>query len=91
MKYEINNGRYVGSAEWIEPGRVVLTMDDPRERAFFERYFTSEDCHLGGPVECAEMVYERPNESEEAFQRSVFRLTAYAYRVTDASSDGSSR
>jgi hypothetical protein len=84
MKYEINNGSYVGSAEWLAPGNVALSMDDPEERAFFEHYFNSEDCYLVGPVESAEMTSERPNESEDAFRRSAFRLTAYSYRVRAA-------
>jgi hypothetical protein len=84
VRYEINNGDYVGSAEWVAPGNVALYMDDPRERAFFERYFSSEDSHLVGPVESAEMTLESPDESEEAFRRSAFRLTAYSYRVAPA-------
>jgi hypothetical protein len=82
VRYEINNGSYVGSAEWLKPGTVALTVDDPGEREFFERYFNSEDCHLAGPVESAELTFEAPNESEEAFRRSAFRLTAYSYRVS---------
>lgn len=88
MRYEIKNDGYVGSAEWLGPGNISLNVDDPAERAFFERYFSSEDSYLGGPVESAEMTSERPNESEEAFRRSAFRLTAYAYRVTPSDGEG---
>jgi hypothetical protein len=87
VRYEISNGNYVGSAEWLAPGNVALNMDDPAERSFFERYFNSEDSYLEGPVESAEMTSERPNESEDAFRRSAFRLTAYSYRVTLAGGD----
>jgi hypothetical protein len=82
MRYEIDNGRQVASAEWLGPGNVALNVDDPSERAFFERYFSTEDCFLTGPVESAEMTSECGNESEEAFRRAAFRLTAYDYRVT---------
>jgi hypothetical protein len=88
MRYEIDNGGYVGGAEWLGPGNVAVNVDDPAERAFFERYFSSEDSYLVGPVESAEMASERPNESEEAFRRSTFRLTAYAYRITPSDGEG---
>jgi hypothetical protein len=82
MRYELNNGTYVGSAQWLGPGRVSVDVEDPGEREFFERYFSAEDSFLTGPVESAEMTSERRNESEEAFRRAAFRLAAYAYRVT---------
>jgi hypothetical protein len=88
VRYEINNGGYVGIVEWREPGTVDLHMEDPTEKAFFERYFSSENCYLGGPVESPEMTSEAPNESEEAFRRSTYRLTAYDYRITPAQEEG---
>ena len=81
MKLEIENGRYVGTAEWRGPGDVRVEMEDPEDRAWFERYFSTEDAFLTGPVECAEMSFERRDESEQAFQRAAFRLVAYDFQV----------
>jgi hypothetical protein len=82
VKFEIYNGDFVGTAEWQEPGRVVLDMDDPADRAWFEHYFAEEDSTLSGPVECAEMsMAERRDASEEAFERALYQLAAYSYRV----------
>jgi hypothetical protein len=85
MKVQISNGENLGTAEWMSPGRVEVQVEDPRQREFFEAYFTSEDSFLSGPVESAEMTAERPDESEEAFARAAFRLAAHAYRVKEAS------
>ena len=87
MKFEIENGDYVGTAEWVGPGEVSLEMDDRSHRAWFERYFAQEDAFLTGSVECAEMFSERRDESPEAFQRAANQLAAYAYTVT-AKGDG---
>ena len=90
MKFEIENGDYVGTAEWQSPGNVALEMQDPKQRAWFERYFESEDAFLSGSVECAEMSSERRDESEQAFSRAAYQLAAYAYKVR-AEGDGRRR
>jgi hypothetical protein len=81
MKLEIHNGEFVGTAEWQEPGRVALDMKDPKERRWFESYFAGEEAFLGGPVECPEMLVEKRDESEAAFDRAVEALALYAYSV----------
>ena len=81
MKFEIENGEYVGTAEWHAPGQVALEMKSDSDRAWFERYFHGEDSFLNGPVEAAEMWSERRDESAEAFTRAAFQLVAYAYTV----------
>jgi hypothetical protein len=90
MKFEIHNGRLVGTAEWVAPGEVALDIDDERDRAFFEQFFASEDTFLSGPVESAEMTMERRDSSAEAFQRAAFALAAYSYHVTAMNREGAS-
>ena len=81
MKFEIENGEYVGSAEWQGPGVVTLDMPDDKQRAFFERYFSSETSTMDGAVDAADIVCERRDASEEAFNRSLFELAGHAYKV----------
>jgi hypothetical protein len=81
MKFEIENGNYVGTAEWAAPGRVALDMEDDSQRTWFERFFAAETSGMTGPVDCAEMSYERRDESEAAFQRAAYELAAHAYKV----------
>ncbi|MGH2736023.1 MAG: hypothetical protein ACRDKZ_10610 [Actinomycetota bacterium] len=82
MKFEIYNGDFVGTAEWRGPGHVALEMDDPANRAWFEHFFAAEDSTLIGPVECAEMSSaERRDASQEAFERALYQLAAYSYKV----------
>jgi hypothetical protein len=81
MKFEIENGDYVGTAEWRGPGDVLLDMDDPKQRGWFERYFAQEDASLGGPIGDETMSSERRSESEQAFNRAAFQLAAYSYKV----------
>lgn len=81
MKFEIENGEFVGTAEWQGPGKVALDVQDPKARAFFERYFSEEDAFMAGPVESAEMTHHRRDASERAFEHAAFRLAAYAYKV----------
>jgi hypothetical protein len=83
MRLQIRNGRFVGTAEWRAPGKVYLEVDDPGQRAFFARFFSGEDAFLTGPVECAEMAYERRDSSPEAFRRAAFQLAAYDYEATE--------
>jgi hypothetical protein len=88
MKFEIYNGDNVGTAEWVAPGVVDLEMNDAGDRAFFERFFASEDTFLSGPVESAEMTMERRDASEQAFQRAAFALAAYSYHVRALDREG---
>ena len=81
MKFEIENGDYVGTAEWQAPGQVALDMPDEGQRSWFERFFEGETSALAGPVDCAEMTYERRSDSEQAFQRAAMELAAHAYKV----------
>lgn len=81
MQFEIDNGDFVGTAEWQGPGRVAIEMADPAKEAWFTRYFTSEESVMSGPVDCAEMSSERRDASKEAFQRAAFQLAGYAYTV----------
>jgi hypothetical protein len=90
MKFEIHNGEFVGTAEWVGPGEVALDMHDDRDRKFFERFFASEDTFLSGPVESAEMTMERRDSSAQAFQRAAFALAAYSYHVTAMDREGAS-
>lgn len=84
MRLEIYNGEHVGTAEWLEPGRVELDVPDAHQRTWFERYFEGEDAFLTGLVGSEEMALERRDSSPEAFARAAFHLAAYSYRVRDA-------
>ena len=81
MKLEIHNGDFVGTAEWQEPGRVALEMDDPKERRWFESYFEGEEAFLSGAIDSPEMHVETRNSSEAAFDRAATALARYAYTV----------
>lgn len=81
MKFEIENGDYVGTAEWKAPGQVALDMRDDTQRTWFERFFTGETSHMAGPVDSPEMSCERRDSSEEAFQRASYELAARAFKV----------
>jgi hypothetical protein len=82
MKFEFENGKFLGSATWEGPGNVVVEMDDPADKAWFEEYFSKEDSFMGGSVECdSEMCLERRDESEAAFTRAAQMLAAYSYKV----------
>jgi hypothetical protein len=82
MKLEIHNGEFVGTAEWREPGRVELDVEDPDQRTWFEKYFEGEEAYLGGSVGDPEMQVERRDSSQAAFDRAADALTRYAYTVT---------
>lgn len=81
MKFHIENGGYIGTAEWQAPGQVALEMDDEGHRAWFARYFSAEDSFMAGPVESAAMAMHRRDDSPRAFEHSAFRLAAYSYKV----------
>ncbi len=82
MKFEIYNGEYLGTAEWLAPGDTHVEMADATHRQWFERFFSTEDAYLGGSVECPEMTFERRDDSAEAFERAVFSLATYDSTVT---------
>jgi hypothetical protein len=81
MKFEIENGDYVGTAEWRGAGDVALDMTNPNERRFFERYFSQEDAFMAGPVEAPELAHGRRDASQRAFEHAAFCLSAYDYKV----------
>jgi len=81
MKLEIHNGEFVGTAEWQEPGKVAVEVDDPDERTWFENYFEGEEAYLGGSVDAPEMQVERRDSSQAAFDRAAEALRRYAYTV----------
>ncbi|MFP5298057.1 MAG: hypothetical protein ACLGHL_03595 [Actinomycetota bacterium] len=82
MRFEFENGKYLGTAEWQGPGNVVVEMEDPKAKTWFEDYFSKEDSFMTGSVECDhEMAYERRDESEAAFTRAAQMLAAYSYKV----------
>jgi hypothetical protein len=81
VKLEIENGEFVGTAEWKAPGTVALEMDDAAQRGWFERYFSQEDAAMGGAVGDEHMSCERRDESEQSFNRAAFQLAAYSYKV----------
>ena len=81
MKFEIENGKFVGTAEWQAPGQVAVDVEDEAERAFFERFFAEETSRMTGGMDSFEMTHERRDESEEAFHRAAHDLAARAYKV----------
>ena len=91
MRFEIENGSYVGTAEWQGPGTVQLEMEDPKQRQFFERYFHEEQSALGGSVDCPELQSERADTSEHTFERAMNSLAAYAYKIRRMDSSRTAR
>ncbi|MEA2497755.1 MAG: hypothetical protein QOH26_160 [Actinomycetota bacterium] len=81
MKVEIYNGYFLGSAEWRGPKEVVLEMDDPGAKQWFERYFNEEDSFLTGSVDCPSLTTECRSDSEESFTRAAESLGSYNYRA----------
>ena len=81
VRYEIDNGDYVGTVEWQGPGKVAVEMADGSQREWFQRYFDAEDSVMGGAGEPMGMTHEKRNESEAAFNRAAWELSAYSYRV----------
>lgn len=81
MKFEIENGKFLGTAEWQGPGQVALDMEDESQRTWFEQFYAEETSHMTGPMDSFEMTHERRDSSEEAFQRAAQELAARAYKV----------
>jgi hypothetical protein len=91
MRFEIENGSYVGTAEWQGPGTVALEMEDPKQRQFFERFFHEEQTALGGAIDCPELQTERADTSEQTFERAMNSLAALAYKVRRMDSSRTAR
>jgi hypothetical protein len=81
MKFRIDNGVFVGTAEWRRAGVVDVDIAEPDERRFLEHYLSTPYSALGGPIDCPEMQYEAPDSSEQAFERAMYRLMEHAYTV----------
>jgi hypothetical protein len=81
VRYEIENGDYVGTVEWQGPGQVTFEMPDGPQKEWFQRYFDTEDSVMGGAGEPQGMTHEKRNESEAAFNRAAWELSAYSYKV----------
>jgi hypothetical protein len=81
LKYEIENGDYLGTAEWRGPGQVELDMPDGKDKRWLQRFFEGRDSVMGGAAEPEGMTLERRDESEAAFNRAAYQLAAYSYKV----------
>jgi hypothetical protein len=85
VRFEIENGKYLGTAEWAGPGDVVLDMPECDEKKWLQQYFSEESVYLAGPVDCPEMVVERRDSSEAAFTHAAYELDRWACTVRAAS------
>ena len=81
MKFEFNNGTFVGTAEWQAPGRVEFDVPERHQREYLERYFATPYFSLGGAIDCPEMQQEDPESSPEFFARAAHRLAERDYDV----------
>jgi hypothetical protein len=81
MRYEIFDGEYVGAAEWVAPGEVVLDVQESALREWLERYFAAEESVMTPLGSEDGMTCERRDASEAAFNRAVFQLAGYSYQV----------
>lgn len=81
MRYEIENGDYLGTVEWQGPGQVDFDIPDGKHRKWLERYFAGHDSVMAPAGDHDGMTYERRDESEAAFNRAAYQLAAYAYKV----------
>jgi hypothetical protein len=88
MRFEIENGNFLATAEWTGPGDVVLDMPECAEKRWLERYFAAEAVYLAGPVDCPEMVVERRDATEAAFTHAAYELGAWDCTVRVAESAG---
>jgi len=81
VRYEIENGDYVGTVEWQGPGRVKLEMPDGPQKQWFQNYFSAQDSVMAGAGDRDGMTLERRDETEAAFNRAAWELSAYSYKV----------
>jgi hypothetical protein len=87
MKFRIENGAFVGTAEWREAGDVEVDATETAERRFLEQYFSTPYTALGGSVDCPEMQHEDPDSSPHAFERAMNRLAEHEYTVRRVDGD----
>ncbi|HYI46197.1 MAG TPA: hypothetical protein VE174_12140 [Actinomycetota bacterium] len=81
MKFEVQHGDHVAHVEWQGPGRVALEVEDESQKAFFERYFNTEQSYMAAAGNHEGMTHEKPTDSEAAFNHAMYQLAAYAYKV----------
>lgn len=81
MKYEIENGDYLGTVEWQGPGKVDFDIPDDEQRQWLEDFFSQPDSVMAPAGDHDGMTYERRDESEAAFNRAAYQLAAYRYKV----------
>jgi hypothetical protein len=78
MRFQIENGNYLGTAEWAGPGDVVLDMPECDVKRWLQEYFSGESVYLAGTVDCPEMVVEKRDSSEAAFTHAAYELDKWA-------------
>ena len=81
MKFEVQHGEHHATVEWQGPGKVQLEVEDEGQKAFFERYFNTEQSYMAAAGDHEGMTYEKPSDSEQAFNHAMYQLSAYAYKV----------
>ena len=82
MKFEIETQDHkLGTVEWQGPGRIDMNMQSEADKAFFERYFHTEQSYMAAAGNHEGMTCEKPVDSEQAFNHAMFQLAAYAYKV----------
>lgn len=89
MKFEIESktrNETVGTVEWQGPGRVRMDMRSEADKAFFERYFQTEQSYMAPAGNHEGMTHEKPADSEQAFNHAMYQLAAYAYKVRQGDS-----
>ena len=82
MKFEIETQDHkLGTVEWQGPGQVQVDLQSEADKAFFERYLQTEQSYMAAAGNHEGMTYERPADSEQAFNHAMYQLSAYAYKV----------
>ena len=82
MRFEIETqDQKLGTVEWQGPGQVEMELASEADKAFFERYFHTEQSYMAAAGNHEGMTYERPVDSEQAFNHAMYQLAAYAYKV----------
>ena len=82
MRFEIETqDQKLGTVEWQGPGQVAMELDSEADQAFFERYFHTEQSYMAAAGNHEGMTYEKPADSEQAFNHAMYQLAAYAYKV----------
>jgi hypothetical protein len=89
VRFEIeskSSNETVGTVEWQGPGQVQMDMRSEAEKAFFERYFHTEQSYMAAAGNHDGMTHEKPVDSEQAFNHAMYQLAAYAYKVRQGDS-----